>query len=211
VVGKTGQAVTARALVLFEGAHLASRESIGRMLDILAAHLPQALPSRYGVYEPPEHRFEKTGRAHLLGFLAEHLRDRGVVWHAQPPVAEVIIQVRPPPGWQRSGHRHEYRCSLMTLHVDADGLRQPGLQAKLDRAWRSLSAELRPFFGDVRHSHAMSDTGTASASMAPRSPLLAIGRPHRTLVAGGGTGARPEPEPEPAMWYRAGDSSRRRA
>ena len=47
------------------------RGEFGRLLDALETELPEALPRRYGRFEPPEHAYAETGREHFLKFLGE--------------------------------------------------------------------------------------------------------------------------------------------
>ena len=42
-------------------------------LTLLEKWLPEALPKRYGEYEPPQHLFAKTGVKHLERFMGRHL------------------------------------------------------------------------------------------------------------------------------------------
>ncbi len=48
------------------------REAFIALLDRL---LPEALPKRYGLYEPPQYLYSETGKSHLLRFLDENLHD----------------------------------------------------------------------------------------------------------------------------------------
>jgi hypothetical protein len=133
----------------FDHARLLERASIVRVLDILSSHLPEALPRRYGTSEPPQHELEKTGRDHLIDFLATHLPST-VVWYAHRPVTHVFTSLRAECGWQRAGRQQEYRCNRLSLQLDSDALDQPGWQVALERVWRRLSLELEPFYSEVR-------------------------------------------------------------
>lgn len=133
----------------FEHASLLKRAELESFLEALATYLPEAMPRRYGLYEPPQHELEKTGRDHLLSFLAEHLTER-VVWYAKAPVAYVFASVRPESGWQPVGEKTEFRCNRISIELDATALDQPGWQTGLLRAWRAISKHLNPFYGDVR-------------------------------------------------------------
>jgi hypothetical protein len=133
----------------FEHASLLDRANLQCLLDTFGTYIPEALPRRYGLYEPPQHELEKQGRDHLLSFLAKHLTE-SVVWYAKAPVAYVFINIRPESGWQRLGAKNEYRCNRLSLEIDAAALQQPGWQTALLRAWRAISTQLNPFYGDVR-------------------------------------------------------------
>lgn len=133
----------------FERDGLVSRDVIDRILNVLNTHVPEALPKRYGLLEPPPYTLEKTGRKHFTGFLAEHLSD-SIVWQTEHPVTGVAVNIRHECGWQQIGTSFEYRCNYFSLQIDAEALVQSGWQTVLRRMWRLLSTELRPFFGEVR-------------------------------------------------------------
>jgi len=133
----------------FDHSDLLDRAAVERLFDILAAHAPEALPRRYGLYEPPQHALAETGREHAVQFLTDQLVE-GVVWYCTLPFFHVSISIRQACGWQRLGSQQRYRCNQMTVELDAGALEQPGWQTAVRRLWRAVSLELRPFFGDVR-------------------------------------------------------------
>jgi hypothetical protein len=91
------------------------RGEFGRVLDVLETELPEALPRRYGSFEPPEHAYAETGREHFLKFLGEHLRGQVVVWYPSPPVANVHIGLPETIGPSKRG----FRCAYFAVDVDA--------------------------------------------------------------------------------------------
>jgi hypothetical protein len=118
----------------------------GELLDVLAATLPEALPRRYGLYEPPQHIYAETGRAHFLSFLAEHARGIGIVWYPHAPVAHVNLEIPEEIGGTPKG----FRSGKLEIELDAEALRQPGWPLALSQAWRRIGRVVRPFYGDVR-------------------------------------------------------------
>lgn len=114
-------------------------------VSLLERALPEALPKRYGLFEPPQHRYSETGREHFLGFLREHL-DEVIVWYPHRPVANVSISCSSQWGATRQGFRTNY----VTVDVEAKALDQPGWATALDRFWRAASRAIQPFYGDVR-------------------------------------------------------------
>jgi hypothetical protein len=133
----------------FDHPRLLERASIVRVLDILSNHLPEALPRRYGTRQPPQHELEKTGREHLVDFLATHLT-KTVVWYGHPPVRNIFTSLRAESGWLGPGGKSKYCCNCVSLQLDTDALEQPGWQVALERVWRRLSLELEPFYSEVR-------------------------------------------------------------
>ena len=151
----------------FEHSALLQRAKLREFLDTLTTYLPEALPRRYGLYEPPQYELEKTGRDHLLTFLTQHLTE-GVVWYAKAPVAYVFPSIRPECGWQRG--KAAYRCNQLSLEMDAAALDQPGWQTALLRAWKAISTDLNPFYGDVRTLHGYFRRGRGFSSDADSEP-----------------------------------------
>lgn len=133
----------------FDHHNLLETAAIERFVDALQRWLPEAIPRRYGTYEPPEHDYAATGRAHFVAFLAEN-RMNSVVWYASRPVLYVSTSVGDKTGWVMHWQQRKFRCSRISIQLVGMALDQSGWQEGLRRAWRHLSRELRPFYGDVR-------------------------------------------------------------
>jgi hypothetical protein len=129
----------------FTDGPLLSQAGLDAFLDTLAKHLPEALPKRYGLYEPPQHRFAETGLDHFRDFLAQHAAD-GLVWYPHRPVMSVHVRASPQWGVGRLG----FACGYCSLAVEQTALRQPGWQALLGDLFARLSPAVRPFYGEVR-------------------------------------------------------------
>jgi len=114
-------------------------------LDLLEKLLPEAMPKRYGLWEPPQHHYEKTGKAHLLEFMAKHLEEP-VMWYPHRPVATFHIHCAKPLGASFQG----FRTHQVEIEVEKEVLGQPGWPATLQRLWREMPRLLRPIYGEVR-------------------------------------------------------------
>jgi hypothetical protein len=114
-------------------------------VSLLERMLPEAMPKRYGLFEPPQHLYAETGREHFLGFLQEHLDDI-IVWYPHRPVVDVSVSCSPKWGAVRQG----FRANYVTVDVEAKTLEQTGWNTALDRFWRVASQVIQPFYGDVR-------------------------------------------------------------
>lgn len=122
-------------------------QRIEAFLNNLSQQLPETLPKRYGLYEPPQHRLKETGRGHLQEYLLTHLFDvGGVVWYPHAPVRHLHLGLFEKWGATKRG----YRANYFKVDVDAAVLGQPGWQTQLKRFWRSVPSHLQPFYGDVR-------------------------------------------------------------
>jgi hypothetical protein len=128
------------------GGPLAQGKRYDLLLDILEAELPEALPRRYGAFEPPEYLYAETGRNHFLDFLVEHISKIGFAWYPNPPISDVHLSIPETIGPSKMG----FRSAHLQITVDADALNRNDWQTTLKRFWRRASLMLRPFYGDVR-------------------------------------------------------------
>jgi hypothetical protein len=116
-----------------------------RLLDMTARDLPEALPRRYGNYEPPQFRYEVTGRNHFEDFIIGSLRD-SIVWVPHRPVTDVEFSCPNRAGGCPDG----FRTNRFKISLAFDLLSQPGWQAQLRRFWMEASTLFQPIYGDVR-------------------------------------------------------------
>lgn len=127
---------------------LSSPEGVSTLLSMLEARLPEALPRRYGLYEPPQYSFDEGGRVAFEHFLIEHLDDL-VVWYPRRPVASVSLAACPGQGLTERG----FKACRLCLEVEVEALRVPGWETELRVLWHTVSKLVRPFYGDVRTLH----------------------------------------------------------
>lgn len=118
------------------------------LLDVLEAELPEAMPRRYGLFEPPQHVYAEEGREHFVKFLATHADD-GPIWYPSAPVFDVSLRIPSPIGAIKQG----FRSGMFSIDVNLCALKQPGWQSSLKRMWQRVSAIVQPFYGDVRTLH----------------------------------------------------------
>jgi hypothetical protein len=127
------------------GNALATAEGLGRFVALLERYVPEALPRRYGLYEPPEFKLEEEGIAHLVEFLHE-AGSEFVILYPTLPALGLSLNLQ-----DEAGHG-PYGFAAHHLQVDFDrsALEQPGWEAALKRFWKAASRLLGPFYGDVR-------------------------------------------------------------
>ncbi len=118
---------------------------VDSLLELLRTQLPEALPKRYGLYEPPQHHLDEAGFDHFRDFLVEHITEI-VVWYPSRPVVGVSINPEPEWGYGRMG----FRCGYVAIMVEHAALSQPGWQAGLLSFWKRASEIVEPFYGEVR-------------------------------------------------------------
>jgi len=133
----------------FKDGPLPGEAGYRQLLALLQSQLPEALPRRYGEYEPPQFLYRETGEDHFVDLL---LGARlSPVWYPHYPVLSVHLGVSAGSGPTRQG----YRASYFSIGLDSSVIQQPGWQLGLERFWREVSRFIRPFYGDVRllHNH----------------------------------------------------------
>ena len=152
---------------------LRSREWLDQFVGYLERRLPEALPVRYGPYEPPSHRLLETGRVHLIDLLAEEYLDDSkpglMVWSPKRPVLNVALSLSAGPcrlGW---------RAHRVTVAVEAAVLQQPGWPTALCQVWRDVAHLARAFYSDVRtlRSQRLTAATTEEWLSADRHPVCA--------------------------------------
>jgi hypothetical protein len=125
-----------------------SRDGRERFVALLERSLPECLPKRYGLYEPPQNVYADTGREHFLRFWDENVHDT-IVWYPHRPVVSVHFGLPNPVG----AHKLGFRTNHLQIDVEKNALSQPGWLTALKRYWKEVSILLRPIYGDVRVQH----------------------------------------------------------
>ena len=114
-------------------------------LALLERHLPEALPRRYGLYEPPQHIYAETGKVHLLQFMEENLHGF-TVWYPNRPVVSLYLGHPDPVGASKLG----FRTNHIEIEVESTVVAQPGWTDNLYQFWNQVSRFLMPLYGEVR-------------------------------------------------------------
>jgi hypothetical protein len=128
----------------FNDSPLIEEGGLARMLKLIETYLPEAIPRRYGPYEPPQYRYETEGKDHFLSFVASERIY--VVWYPTYPVLNVGLGILDGYGPRKNG----YKSNTVHISVDASVWVQPGWDVALRRIWRQMSEFIHPFYGEVR-------------------------------------------------------------
>jgi hypothetical protein len=129
----------------FEDAASFEKTGYAQLVEVLESHAPEALPRRYGLWEPPQFKLAEHGRDHFLSFLHEHVRDT-IVWYANRPFTFVFLSIPPKVGGSARG----YRSCQLQLNVQARVLQAPGWSLALKRLWLAVAQVVSPFFAEIR-------------------------------------------------------------
>jgi hypothetical protein len=148
VAPPTSETLDALTLSWFSyDAAVRSRGSIEQVIASMERWVPEALPVRYGPFEPPPFRYAETGREHLIDFLVGEQLGAGVgagVWCPRRPVLEVSTFLKGGPslmGW---------RSHYVAMRIERSVLAQPGWKTALEGLWRQIAHVVHAFYADVR-------------------------------------------------------------
>jgi hypothetical protein len=128
----------------FDDSPLMEEGGLRKFLSILEKYLPEAIPRRYGSFEPPQYKFDIQGKEHFIEFLSKEMLS--VIWYPHYPVLHIWPSITGGFGARRQGYRTYY----LTIMVDASIWTQSGWDIAFRRAWFEISNHIRPFFGEVR-------------------------------------------------------------
>jgi hypothetical protein len=136
-----------------------TKEDVGRLINIFRTKLPEALPKRYGLYEPPQHKLAETSIEHFTDFVWDNLGDI-IVWYPNRPVINVHIGYSK----DRINKRLGFRSNYLEIEIEQSVLLQKGWAKSLKDLWQEISLLINPFYGDVRTIKGNLWTGARSAS-----------------------------------------------
>tara|TARA_R110002072_G_C7922744_1_gene531156 strand:- start:144 stop:1166 length:1023 start_codon:yes stop_codon:yes gene_type:complete len=124
---------------------LRSVEGVRRLFSIFERHVPEAVPHRYGLYEPLQYKTADAGLDELSSFLCENI-DESPMFRTTRPVVDLHIADC---GVMERGHLG-FKSNLLDVSIEVDVLKQPGWAAAVRSLWREVSAFLGPFYGEAR-------------------------------------------------------------
>lgn len=124
---------------------LRSRDGWERLLTLFDKYLPEAIPRRYGEFEPPNFRLDRDGRDHFIDFVTGESQSK--VIYTDLPVTGIHHAVPDPFG----PHILGYRVDHLEIRMLSDCLTHQARQQAVKQLWLEVSKLLNPFYGDVRH------------------------------------------------------------
>jgi len=128
------------------GETVSSRATVGAFVDTLDSMLQEALPVRWGRFDPPDHSLASDGKGALVEFIVEDPRI-----FIEGKVTNPAITFR---RWNcRVLGDRQSSVGLMTgweIELSGSLLEEPGRDAQLAQAFAALSDVLQPFYGEAR-------------------------------------------------------------
>jgi hypothetical protein len=121
---------------------LLKNNNLKLLLETIEKFIPEALPRRYGEYEPPREIF--TDITNFQEYFKDHIKN-SIVWYPSKPVDYVSLGIPDFIGPMSRG----YRFGHFAISIDAAVLTMPGWTTTMVRFIKSMSQILDPFYGDV--------------------------------------------------------------
>jgi hypothetical protein len=132
----------------FTESPLRTKQGREQLLDYITRHLPEALPRRYGLYEPPSEKWEIGGKAAFLDFLDGQTPDSMIVIYTSRPCVDFHITPATV-GWVRRGSAQIFRCGCLKFAFEFGALEDDGWRTAIERAWLDIAKITKPFATNV--------------------------------------------------------------
>jgi hypothetical protein len=140
-----------------EDSPILNKEGFKVLFEKFKSILPEALPRRYDVIEPPKYKIEKEGEDHFLSFFEKNKFD-SPVWYPYKPVLDVWFSVKPKPGFRTMlGGGNMFSSNYASISFKGEVLNDGELRERLQLAWIEISKIINPFYGDARVIYSLID------------------------------------------------------
>lgn len=158
------------------------------VLDTVQRTLPEFLPRRYGLFEPPQHKLETDGLDHCRQFIEAHARDN-MVWYCHKPGQHVFVSIPDRVGATPRG----FRCGRLTLNVDGKAAGDPAWRTELTRLWLEVADLIHPFYAEIRREACPTTSWWWNGIPAGSPSAVLIGEPYVELWPDFAASARTSP------------------
>jgi hypothetical protein len=134
-------------------------------IDLLERLMPDALPKRYGEYEPPQFKLAEKGKEHLIGFLQKEgyaavlypsrpfkylfLTAPNIEQEAREYFERGLDKRKIHPDSIRARVQKEYRCGTIELQMLQNVFLQPDWNLAVKRLFIETAKLLQPFFAEI--------------------------------------------------------------
>jgi hypothetical protein len=130
------------------GGPLLTRDGIADLYARLERLLPEAVPRRWGLGEPPNHSIAEEGTDALVTFV-DNVRDDFIVFKAARPCLDEQLYVQSQWG-MHGGHFNRFETTHIRIDIEASVLAQPGWGRQLALTFASVTEAIRPFYAEAR-------------------------------------------------------------
>lgn len=123
------------------------KKDLAKFINELKRLIPEAIPKRYGDYEPPKYKLKEHGINHFIDYLYDDLfeeKHNSLIWYPTKPIVSINLDSG------EISNRIGVRFPRFEIEFEASILNDCGWELQLKRIWKSLSKILKPFYGEVR-------------------------------------------------------------
>jgi len=117
-------------------------DRLRQFIDLIERSILEALPRRYGLYEPPQEKYQ--GKEPFIRYLSENAR-KSIIWYPTKPVDYVSFSVPQRIGPSPMG----YRFGHLSVSVDDAVVDMPGWSRALNQFFKGVSQIVNPIYGDM--------------------------------------------------------------
>ncbi len=117
-------------------------DHLRQLIDMIDRTIPEVLPRRYGLYEPPKEKY--LDKESFIKYLSNNVKG-SIVWYPTKPVDYVQLGIPEKIGPMRIG----YRFGQLSISIDAAVIDMPGWSRSLNELFRGISQIINPFYGDI--------------------------------------------------------------
>lgn len=125
----------------FNNRNVIDKGNLLNLLKIIEKYIPEALPRRYGEYEPPKEKYSNIES--FADFLIQNSKMN--VWYPTKPVDYVHFAIPDIIGPVKMG----YRFGILSIQIDACILDMPGWKKTIKDIFGKISFELNAFYADM--------------------------------------------------------------
>jgi hypothetical protein len=113
-------------------------------IELLEKYFPQALPRRYGSFEPPQFKYSETGKEHLIRFLND---EHSPVIYCTKPITYIFLSDAYIEN-QRFA-REDYRCNKIEIELLKEAYLEPNWQFAIKRLFKEVGRLFKPFYAEI--------------------------------------------------------------
>lgn len=118
------------------------KDKLSEFVDLLIKYMPNALPRRYGRFEPPKYKLDEMGIEHFKDFL---INEDSVVWYPNKPVMHVFKSE----AYGKGEHRLGYRCNRIELEISKNSYELENWNYTAKRLFKKAAMLLKPFYAEI--------------------------------------------------------------
>ena len=125
----------------FNSRNVLEKNNLINLLKIIEKYIPEALPRRYGEFEPPKETYSSIET--FADFLIQNSKMN--VWYPTKPVDYVHFAIPDIIGPVKMG----YRFGILSIQIDACVIEMPGWKKTIKDVFSKIAFELNAFYADI--------------------------------------------------------------